>query len=483
MPTKKEIQAQDNPGFQLDEPPDVKENGGGKKKKKDAQKKEEKPLIPEAAPVSFFRLYRFADAKDKVYLFLGFLASLTSGLCFPAMVILFGRMTNSLVSNGIISMLETLASNSTVEELCVEFLASNETYLESFYNMSGPDITLIQNACDVDMTAEIEMFGIGNAILGAIQLLLGYLSVFMLNAAAENQVFRIRSLFLKGVLRQDIGWYDTHQTGDFASRVTEDLNKLQEGIGEKVGMFAFFMTVFVASLINALVHGWELTLVIMSVMPVLMIAMGIMAKASLKIHRRFVQSSISELELNAYGNAGAVAEEVISSIRTVVAFGGQEKEVERYNVNLVKARKLGIKRSLWTGIGGGLAWFMIFVSYAMAFWYGPKLIIDSRGQENPEYDASVLIIVFFSVLMGAMNVGQATPYIESFGVARAAAATLFTIIDRQPPIDSSSEAGKKPKLITGRVQFKDVKFHYPSRPDVPILQGLSLDIEPGQTVA
>jgi hypothetical protein len=56
------------------------------------------------------------------------------------------------------------------------------------------------------------------------------------------------------------------------------LNKLQEGIGEKVGMFVFFFTIFVASMVNALVHGWELTLVIMSVQPVLMIAMGVLAK-------------------------------------------------------------------------------------------------------------------------------------------------------------------------------------------------------------
>jgi Na+/glutamate symporter len=55
---------------------------------------------------------------------------------------------------------------------------------------------------------------------------------------------------------------------------------MQEGIGEKVGMFIFFMTVFLASIVNAFVHGWKLTLVIMSVQPVLMIAMGVMAKVS-----------------------------------------------------------------------------------------------------------------------------------------------------------------------------------------------------------
>ena len=64
------------------------------------------------------------------------------------------------------------------------------------------------------------------------------------------------------MLLLSIGWYDTHQTNDFASRMDEDLNKLQEGIGEKIGMFTFFLTIFSASLVNAFYHGWELTLVI-----------------------------------------------------------------------------------------------------------------------------------------------------------------------------------------------------------------------------
>jgi ATP-binding cassette subfamily B (MDR/TAP) protein 1 len=65
----------------------------------------------------------------------------------------------------------------------------------------------------------------------------------------------------------------------------------------------------------------------------------------------------------------------------------------RYETRLVNAKDLGIRRALWSGIGAGIAWFMIFVSYALAFWYGPKLIIDSRGEENPTYNASILIIV------------------------------------------------------------------------------------------
>ncbi len=73
------------------------------------------------------------------------------------------------------------------------------------------------------------------------------------------------------------------------------------------------------------------------------------------------------------------------------------------------------------------------------------------------------------MLMGAMNVGQATPYVEAFSMARAAAATIFNIIDRVPEIDSFSDSGKKPfSEGPATITFQDVHFNYPSRKNVKV---------------
>ena len=129
--------------------------------------------------------------------------------------------------------------------------------------------------------------------------------------------------------------------------------------------------------------------------------------------------------------------------------------------------------------------------------------------------------------MGAMNIGQAAPYVEAFAIAQAAAAAIFTVIDRVPEIDSFSEEGAMPNnaktpdvsnnnsinpeddkisnnnntsvkdldnnndleksqeewINSGDIIFDNVLFTYPSRPDVKILQGLSLTINKGETVA
>ena len=251
----------------------------------------------------------------------------------------------------------------------------------------------------------------------------------------------------------------------------------------------FFTGTFILSMITAFVYGWDLTLVIMTMVPFMIIFGGIAAK---------VQSSFAEKEMTAYGKAGAVAEEALSAIRTVVAFGGQKKEVERYADNLVGAKKSGILRGTLTGVSGGLMFGIMYMVYALGFWYGIKTIMDDREseacqacegidfeciEECTRYSPRALLVVFFSVLIGGFQIGQSAPYAEAFATARSAAAKIYKVIDRVPDIDSSSKEGKKPTALEGVIRFENVFFNYPSRKDVKILQGFNIEIPKGKTVA
>merc|ERR1719450_1790512 len=99
------------------------------------------------------------------------------------------------------------------------------------------------------------------------------------------------------------------------------------------------------------------------------------------------------------------------------------------------------------------------------------------------YSARSILIVFFSVLIGGFQIGQSAPYAEAFATARSAAGKIYSIIDRIPDIDSSSKEGKKPSTLQGNIEFQNVFFNYPSRPEVKIMQGFSLSIPRGKTVA
>lgn len=94
--------------------------------------------------------------------------------------------------------------------------------------------------------------------------------------------------------------------------------------------------------------------------------------------------------MQAYAKAGSIAEEVFSSIRTVVAFGGQKKEQDRYVVNLSEAREINITKGIYSGLGFGMLWFFIYSSYSLAFWFGVGLVLS---EEDNGYTPGVMFTV------------------------------------------------------------------------------------------
>ncbi|XP_076602855.1 bile salt export pump [Chaetodon auriga] len=306
--------------------------------------------------------------------------------------------------------------------------------------------------------------GIGLGVL-----VVSYFQIFLWVSMAARQTQKIRKTYFRKVMRMEIGWFDCNSVGELNTRISDDINKINSAIADQVAIFIERLSTFVFGFMVGFIGGWKLTLVVIAVSPLIGLGAGLMAMAVARLTGR---------ELKAYAKAGAVADEVLSSIRTVAAFGGEAKEAERYDTNLVEAQNWGVKKGVIIGVFQGYLWCIIFLCYALAFWYGSKLVIDTQ-----EMSPGSLIQVFFGVLMAAMNLGQASPCLEAFASGRAAAKTIFETIDRKPEIDCFSEEGMKLDSVKGDIEFHDVTFFYPSRPEVKILNDLSMQIKPGETTA
>ncbi|XP_008297780.1 ATP-dependent translocase ABCB1 [Stegastes partitus] len=404
---------------------------GKKKKKKKAES------LPMVGPITVFR---FADSLDKLMIVVGTVMAMANGTVLPVMFIVFGDMTDSFIQDAADHMNGSSGSSG------------------NFTNMH------VNSTLQSDMTT----FAIYYSIMGGVVLFAAYLQVSMWTVAAGRQVKRIRRLFFHRIMQQDIGWFDINETGELNTRLTDDVYKIQEGIGDKTGMLIQGFTTFIVSFIIGFTKGWKLTLVILAVSPALGFSAALFSK---------VLTSFTSKEQTAYAKAGAVAEEVLSSIRTVFAFSGQEKEIERYHKNLEDAKTMGVKKAISANIAMGFTFLMIYLSYALAFWYGSRLIVSG------EYTIGSVLTVFFVVLIGAFSLGQTSPNIQTFASARGAAHKVYAIIDHKPAIDSYSDTGFKPDFIRGDIEFSNIDFSYPSRPDVKILHSLSLSVKSGQTIA
>jgi len=100
-----------------------------------------------------------------------------------------------------------------------------------------------------------------------------------------------------------------------------------------------------------------------------------------------------------------LAEEILSSIRTVVSFGGEKSEVQRYENFLVPARKASQWKGAFSGVSDAVLKAMLYLSCAGAFWYGVNLIIDDRYEEDKEYTPAILMIVrFINIVSYIINI-------------------------------------------------------------------------------
>ncbi|UJR23295.1 hypothetical protein I4U23_026311 [Adineta vaga] len=194
------------------------------------------------------------------------------------------------------------------------------------------------------------------------------------------------------------------------------------------------------------------------------------------ISSRIIGKMVSR-ELKAYGKAGAVAEEVISSIRTVLCYNGQERERHRYEQHLDVAKKSGMRKSLVDGIANGILLCLIYSIFALGFWYGAKLVREE------DYSIGNVFTIFMGIYMGVLCLEQASPFFQAVIQARVAASIIWSIIDEPTTIKNDSKNGLKKENLTGDIQFCNVHFSYPTRSKVPILNGLSFNVVHGQTIA
>ncbi|KAH9787017.1 ABC transporter B family member 11 [Citrus sinensis] len=373
--------------------------------------------------VPFYKLFTFADSADIALMIIGSIGAIGNGLCLPLMTLLFGDLINTFGDNQNNS--ETVDK---VSKVAVKFV-----YL-----------------------------GIGSGIAS-------FLQVTCWMITGERQATRIRGLYLKTILRQDVAFFDNEtNTGEVVGRMSGDTVLIQDAMGEKVGKFLQLMATFLGGFLIAFIKGWLLTLVMLSSIPLLAMSGGVMA---------IMISKMSSRGQGAYAKAASVVEQTIGSIRTVASFTGEKQAMSNYKKFLVTAYKSGVQEGLAAGIGLGMVMLIVFCSYALSVWYGGKLILEEG------YNGGQVVNVMVAVLTGSMSLGEASPCLSAFGAGQAAAFKMFETINRKPEIDAYDTKGKILDDIRGDIELRDVYFSYPARPNEQIFSGFSISISSGTTAA
>ncbi|KAF6172237.1 hypothetical protein GIB67_024859 [Kingdonia uniflora] len=285
----------------------------------------------------------------------------------------------------------------------------------------------------------------------------------------ERQAARIRSLYLKAILRQDITFFDKEtNTGEVIGRMSDETVIIQDAMGEKIGKFIQLIAQFIGGYTIAFIKGWLLSLVMLSMLPPLVLSGALMA---------FDLAKVASRGQSAYSEATIAVDQTIGSIRTVASFTGEKHAIAKYNKSLTETYKSGIYEGVALELGHGAVMYLVFSGYLLAIWFGARLIID-KG-----YNGGNIVTVIFAILTSSFSLGQASLCFSAFAAGQAAAFKMFQTINRKPEIDVYHSDGYALDDIRRDIELRDVYFTYPARPDEHIFSGFSLTIACGTTTA
>ncbi|KAG5391800.1 hypothetical protein IGI04_021763 [Brassica rapa subsp. trilocularis] len=382
-----------------------------------AEKKEKEKKRPS---VSVFKLFSFADFYDCVLMTLGSIGACIHGASVPVFFIFFGKLINII---GLAYLFPQEASHK-VAKYSLDFVYLSVAILFSSW---------LEVACWMH--------------------------------TGERQAAKIRKAYLRSMLSQDISLFDTESsTGEVISAITSDILVVQDALSEKVGNFLHCMSRFIAGFAIGFASVWQISLVTLSIVPLIAVAGGIYA---------YVSTGLLASVRKSYVKAGEIAEEVIGNVRTVQAFTGEEKAVRSYGEALENTYTYGRKAGLAKGLGLGSMHCVLFLSWALLVWFAS--IIVHKGIANGGESFTTML----NVVIAGLSLGQAAPDISTFVRARAAAYPIFQMIERNKEVKTGRKLGK----VDGEICFRDVTFTYPSRPDVVVFDKLNLVIPAGKVVA
>ncbi|KAL6762783.1 MDR-like ABC transporter [Haematococcus lacustris] len=298
-----------------------------------------------------------------------------------------------------------------------------------------------------------------------------YLEVAMFVLSGNRQTNRLRSQYLQAVLRQDVAFFDTTATtGGLLQGLNEDSLAFQAAISDKASNFAHHACTFVAGFAIAFSVMWDMALVMLGLLPCLAAVGAMIAHFS---------TLKAQADTKAYAEAGGLAQQAIASVRTVAAFNGQESAMMAYGRALQAAMKTYMMTSFVVGGAIGAIQFVMFSSYAVAYFYGAHRVATGAA------DGGQVVTVQFATLLASFALGQAAPSLQFFARGRVSGARLFRVIQRQPRLRDQQAVQGMGQLaaVEGEVALEAVSFAYPARPDVLVYRSFSLVVPAGKTVA
>ncbi|KAM5581522.1 ABC transporter B family member 15-like [Rosa sericea] len=386
---------------------------------------EDKMESKKKASSSIRSVFMHADGVDKLLMALGLFGSIGDGCTTPLVLLITSRLMNNVGG------------------------ASSNAQDAFLHNINKNAVALL--------------------CLASASFVCCFLEGYSWTRTGERQAARMRVRYLKAVLRQDVGYFDLHvtSTSEVITSVSSDSLVIQDVLSEKVPNFVMNCSMFLGSYVAAFIMLWRLAIVGFPFVVLLVIPGLIYGRTLMGLARQIRDE---------YTKAGTIAEQALSSIRTVYAFVGEKKTITEFSAALQGSVKLGLSQGLAKGLAIGSNG-IVFAIWSFMSYYGSRMVMYHGAKGGTVFAVGAAIAV------GGLALGAGLSNLKYFSEACSAAERIMEVIRRVPKIDSDNMEGEILENVLGEVEFKHVEFAYPSRPESIIFKDFNFTVPAGKTVA
>lgn len=280
---------------------------------------------------------------------------------------------------------------------------------------------------------------------------------------------RMRKQVYSAILRQDVSFHDypSNSVGRLTARLATDAALIRRSTGERLGLVVQSATGLLLALGISFAASWQLTLVVIGLVPVLGVVGGLLTWAL---------NNSSAVVKEALEGVTATTYEAAENIRTVASLGVESHIMGSVERSLEAPRAAAVRIAMTNGLAQGILQFIIFSSYGLVFWVGSVFI------DLGILDQEALFRCFFVLAFSALSSANAAEFAGDQSKAESAKRAAFALFARRSKVDPQGDEGLIPATFEGKIEFRNVWFAYPARPEVYALKDLSFEILPGQQV-
>jgi len=298
----------------------------------------------------------------------------------------------------------------------------------------------------------------------AVQSIFSFFRVWLFALVSEKSMRDIRHSLYSRLVRLPMSFFDQRRTGELISRITADVSQLQDTFSTTLAELFRQVITLVAGVAFLLVNTPKLTLFMLGTFPVLVLVAMIFGK----FIRRLSKKTQDEL-----AGANVIVEETLQSITTVKSFVGEGYESDRYGKGLGKVVRVALTTAKYRGAFISFIIFALFGGIVGVMWYGASLVASGDMSVG-----ELVSFVLYTTFIGGSIAGLGDIYSQIQKAIGSSERVLEILEEAAEP-----ESGKVSDKFLGKIEFDQVKFRYPTRPEIEVLKSISFTINPGEKVA